>query len=231
MRRAATLLTVAVASVGVLAAVFGLSRSGLVARWAGTRLAATSLSAHAGPAHSPGAAHSKRPAHAKRAAHPKPSDPGPSNPAGFSYNRLAWSAGMAGLPASRPPSLPLPLTRAQRRACPASASACADLKGHLAWLQSAGKVTYGPVRMEPGAPGTRDATPRGTFHVQWKAGPGFVSSEYHDPMPWATFFATGGIAFHGGSLTETSHGCVHLTTADARYFQAHLPIGAEVVVF
>jgi lipoprotein-anchoring transpeptidase ErfK/SrfK len=126
---------------------------------------------------------------------------------------------------------PLSLTGAERRACPVTASACADLKGHLAWLQSGRKVTYGPVRMEPGSPGTPDATPRGTFHVSWKAGPHFVSDEYGDPMPWATFFAPGGIAFHGGSLTQASHGCVHLTTAEARYFQSHLPLGAEVVVF
>ncbi|HEX6507156.1 MAG TPA: L,D-transpeptidase, partial [Chloroflexota bacterium] len=85
--------------------------------------------------------------------------------------------------------------------------------------------------MEPGPPSTPNATLRGTFHVQWKAGPDFVSSEYGDPMPWATFFAPGGIAFHGGSLTTASHGCVHLTVANARYFQDHLPIGAEVVVF
>jgi len=50
-------------------------------------------------------------------------------------------------------------------------------------------------------------------------------------MPWATFFAPGGVAFHGGSLTSWSHGCVHLTVANAHYYQEHLPIGAEVVVF
>lgn len=123
------------------------------------------------------------------------------------------------------------LTRAERRACPAGASACADLKAHVAWLQSGGRVTYGPVRMEPGESGTRSATPVGTFHVEWKAGPHFVSSEYGDPMPYATFFAPGGVAFHGGSLTRASHGCVHLTTASAKYFQSRLPVGAEVVTF
>jgi lipoprotein-anchoring transpeptidase ErfK/SrfK len=50
-------------------------------------------------------------------------------------------------------------------------------------------------------------------------------------MPWATFFAAGGIAFHGGSLTQWSHGCVHLALANARYYNVHLPVGAEVVVF
>jgi hypothetical protein len=118
-----------------------------------------------------------------------------------------------------------------RRSCPAAASACVDLSDHLTWLQSDGRITYGPVRMEPGPPGTQHATPRGTFRVLWKAGPDFISSEYHEPMPYAVFFAPGGIAFHGGSLTTPSHGCVHLEIGNARHYHDHLSIGAEVVVF
>jgi L,D-transpeptidase catalytic domain len=120
---------------------------------------------------------------------------------------------------------------AARRSCPVAASACVDLSDHLTWLQSNGRITYGPVRMEPGPPGTQHATPRGTFHVLWKAGPNYISTEYHEPMPYAVFFAPGGIAFHGGSLTTPSHGCVHLDIGSARYYHDHLPIGAEVVVF
>ena len=85
--------------------------------------------------------------------------------------------------------------------------------------------------MEPGKPGSAHSTPSGTFRVSWKAGPDFVSNIYNEPMPWATFFAPGGIAFHGGSLTHWSHGCVHLAVANAHYYNEHLPIGAEVVVF
>lgn len=118
-----------------------------------------------------------------------------------------------------------------RRSCPAAASACVDLSDDLTWLQSDGRISYGPVRMEPGPPGTQHATPRGTFHVQWKAGANYISTEYHEPMPYAVFFAPGGVAFHGGSLTTPSHGCVHLDTGSARYYHDHLPVGAEVVVF
>lgn len=128
-------------------------------------------------------------------------------------------------------SVPLVLTTYDRQACPASAAACVDLARHITWLQAHGQVTFGPVQMEPGPPGTVHATPAGTFNVSWKAGPDYVSNTYHEPMPWATFFAAGGIAFHGGSLTRSSHGCVHLTVADAHYYNEHLPIGAEVVVF
>jgi lipoprotein-anchoring transpeptidase ErfK/SrfK len=130
-----------------------------------------------------------------------------------------------------PASVSLVLTAADRQACPAKAAACVDLTGHITWLQHDGKVTYGPVQMEPGNPLGKHQTPRGTFHVSWKAGPKFVSSEYHEAMPWATFFAAGGIAFHGGPLTTWSHGCVHLTDHNAHFFQQHLTAGSEVVVF
>jgi hypothetical protein len=119
------------------------------------------------------------------------------------------------------------LNPSARRSCPPAASACADLSADLSWLQSDGKITYGPVRIEPGLP----RTPRGTFHVEWKAGAHYVSTEFNEPMPYAVFFAPGGIAFHGGSLTEKSHGCIHLDIDSARYYYDHLPAGAEVVVF
>jgi hypothetical protein len=141
-----------------------------------------------------------------------------------------------GFPASPSGSVPglavsLVLTAADHRDCPAAATACVDLARHITWLQAQGKITFGPVQMEPGRPTGQHQTPRGTFQVSWKAGPNLVSNIYHEPMPWATFFAPGGIAFHGGSLTAWSHGCVHLTVANAHYYNEHLPIGAQVVVF
>jgi len=134
-------------------------------------------------------------------------------------------------PAARRAAVPLVLTAADRRHCPATATACVDLTRHITWLQANGKTTFGPVQMEPGRPGGGHETPRGAFRVEWKAGPSYVSNIYHDPMPWATFFAAGGIAFHGGSLTAWSHGCVHLADSNAHYYNEHLPIGARVVVF
>jgi hypothetical protein len=119
------------------------------------------------------------------------------------------------------------LSPSARRSCPPAASACADLTASLTWLQSDGKIIYGPVRLKAGLP----RTPRGTFHVQWKAGAHYVSTEFGEPMPYAVFFAPGGIAFHGGSLTKRSHGCIHLDINSARYYDDHLPVGAEVVVF
>jgi L,D-transpeptidase catalytic domain len=126
---------------------------------------------------------------------------------------------------------PLALTNHDYSACPPTAAACVDLSRHLTWLQSDGKVTFGPVRMEPGPPGSANATPRGRFTVIWKGGPNVMSNIYNEPMPWAVQFTSGGVAFHAGSLTLPSHGCVHLTMANAHYYNEHLPIGAEVVVF
>ena len=125
---------------------------------------------------------------------------------------------------------PAPSARA-RSSCPAAATACVDLSDHLTWLQSGGRITYGPVSMEPGPPGTQQATPRGTFRVQWKAGADYISTQYHVPIPYPVFFAPGGVAFHGGSLTTPSHGCVHLDIGSARYYHDHLAAGAEVIVF
>jgi len=142
--------------------------------------------------------------------------------------RLSLPAKSAATP---PAPGPLALTTRDHGMCPPVAAACVDLTRHLTWLQSHGKVTFGPVRMEPGPPGSAHATPRGTFRVTWKGGPNIISNIYHEPMPWPVFFGSGGIAFHAGSLTVPSHGCVHLTKANARYYNEYLAIGAEVVVF
>ncbi|HEY0716157.1 MAG TPA: L,D-transpeptidase [Streptosporangiaceae bacterium] len=166
---------------------------------------------------------------------PAPAPSGtPASSAGASSSRAYSGPAAAVQEAPQAPAaaaVSLVLTAADHRKCPAAATACVNLATHITWLQSGGRVTFGPVRMEPGKPGGGHETPRGTFHVSWKAGPAFVSSIYHEAMPWATFFAAGGIAFHGGSLTEWSHGCVHLTVANAHYYSKNLPVGAEVIVF
>lgn len=156
---------------------------------------------------------------------------GASRPSGSNTAGPAPSAPSprAGLRSAARPDGPLVLSGRVRRACPRAADACVDLNDHLTWLQAGGEVTYGPVPMEPG--GRRDPTPRGVFHVAWKAGPHYISTSFGVPIPWAVFFAAGGIAFHAGSLTSSSHGCVHLRLHDARYYHDHLPIGAEVDVF
>lgn len=106
--------------------------------------------------------------------------------------------------------------------------ACVDLRDKITWLQMGGVAFYGPVPMEPGSPGAE--TPPGTFQVEYKD-QHHISSEFNEPMPNSVFFAPGGIAFHQGSLTKGSHGCVHLTWRDSAYYFNNLPVGAQVVVF
>ena len=133
-------------------------------------------------------------------------------------------------PAQPPPAAPAP--PAVGNNCPPEAIACVDERLRISWLQHDGKITYGPVPVMPGSDGPQDsvATPKGTFHVMRKDAD-HVSSEFGEPMNNSVFFAAGGIAFHEGSLVDTSHGCVHLSPADsARYFQ-ELQKGAEVAVF
>jgi hypothetical protein len=155
--------------------------------------------------------------------------------AGNAANFAAVTGPRLSLPSKSAATPPVPgslaLTARDHSTCPPAAAACVDLSRHLTWLQSDGKVTFGPVRMEPGAPGSANATRRGTFTVIWKGGPNVISNTYNEPMPWAVQFTSDGIAFHAGSLTVPSHGCVHLTMANAHYYNEHLAIGAEVVVF
>jgi lipoprotein-anchoring transpeptidase ErfK/SrfK len=49
-------------------------------------------------------------------------------------------------------------------------------------------------------------------------------------MPHSVFFAPGGIAFHEGSVTEDSHGCVRLTAPAAKVLFGNLSAGQLVQV-
>uniref|UniRef100_UPI00117836A5 L,D-transpeptidase n=1 Tax=Amycolatopsis kentuckyensis TaxID=218823 RepID=UPI00117836A5 len=49
-------------------------------------------------------------------------------------------------------------------------------------------------------------------------------------MPNSVFFAPGGIAFHEGSLSRYSAGCVHLSNAASLKFFTALEKGDEVQV-
>lgn len=131
------------------------------------------------------------------------------------------------LPTTAPPTTqPTPSPRLDK--CPPATLACVDLERRETWLQADGKIIHGPVPMEPGTDGM--ATPRGTFAVEWKDKE-HISGEYGDPMPFSVFFAPGGIAFHEGSLTSPSHGCVHLRHSDAAHYFDALQPGDQVTVF
>jgi hypothetical protein len=118
--------------------------------------------------------------------------------------------------------------------CTKTARACVDLKSQKAWLiDPNGDVTRGPVPVSSGGPG--EETPVGTFSVRWKD-KNHKSQEYKAPngqpapMPYSVFFTSGGVAFHGGSLSRASAGCVHLADPDAIAFYNTLKLGDQVQV-
>ncbi|MGM1063804.1 L,D-transpeptidase [Saccharothrix sp. Mg75] len=101
------------------------------------------------------------------------------------------------------------------------------LSTNESWLISGGQVSYGPVPITSGRPGYE--TPVGTHSVLWKVRDDW-SRPYNAAMPFSTYFVGNGIAFHEGSLTDPSHGCVHLSReAAARYFET-LAVGDRVQV-
>jgi len=111
--------------------------------------------------------------------------------------------------------------------CGAGVDACVDLSTNQTWLLKDGAVTYGPAKITSGRAGYR--TPPGTFKVGWKD-IDHRSSEFNDaPMPYSVFF-NGGIAFHQGSLSVESHGCIHLSRAAAEAYYNALAVGATVQV-
>lgn len=112
--------------------------------------------------------------------------------------------------------------------CNPAARACVDLTNNTSWIQERGKIIYGPVPTTSGMPGHR--TPEGMFKVHWKH-KDHKSSLFNDaPMPYSIFFV-GGIAFHVGSLSDPSHGCIHLSwSAGAQYWDL-LKVGDKVHAF
>jgi lipoprotein-anchoring transpeptidase ErfK/SrfK len=122
--------------------------------------------------------------------------------------------------------------------CTAAASACVDVRKKQAWLIKDGKVFRGPVTIATGGKG--EDTPTGDVFRVYRKDQNHVSEEFKiktgpkkgqpAPMPYSVFFEDGGIAFHAGSPSVASAGCVHLNTADAVAFFNFLQIGQHVQV-
>ncbi|MGW1682821.1 L,D-transpeptidase [Saccharopolyspora sp. NPDC002376] len=112
--------------------------------------------------------------------------------------------------------------------CTVTAKACVSLSRNRAWLIRDGQVYYGEASALGGRPDS--PTPTGTFQVQYKD-KDHVSREYNNaPMPYSVFFTNTGVAFHQGSLTKRSAGCLHLSEKSARTFFDKLNVGDEVQV-
>jgi hypothetical protein len=118
--------------------------------------------------------------------------------------------------------------------CTAAAAACVDVNKKQAWLIRGGKVVRGPVVIATG--GSGKDTPTGNVFRVYRKQADYKSTEFKlpngqpAPMPNAVFFEDGGIAFHAGSPSRASAGCVHLGVADAQAFYNFLNIGDHVQV-
>ncbi|MEQ3541700.1 L,D-transpeptidase [Pseudonocardia tropica] len=118
--------------------------------------------------------------------------------------------------------------RAEGTPCSAAARACVDLANSTAWLIRDGRIEAGPVPASFGKKGQR--TPAGVFQVQWK-NKDHRSAEFDNaPMPFAVFFAPGGVAFHEGNTETESAGCVRLSRANAERWFNSLQVGDRVEV-
>ncbi|GAA4786691.1 L,D-transpeptidase [Actinomycetospora chlora] len=118
--------------------------------------------------------------------------------------------------------------------CSVSTRACVDLESQRAWLIRDGRVVRGPMRIASGGEGK--ATPVGHSYRVYRKDEHHVSGESRTadgrpaPMPYSTFFADGGIAFHAGDPARSSSGCIRMETDDARATFAELQNGDKVQV-
>lgn len=117
--------------------------------------------------------------------------------------------------------------------CTVDTVACVSISQRKAWLFDNGVIKHGPAKIATGGPGQE--TPIGDHVVQWK-NKNHKSQEYMtpdgqpSPMPYAVFFADGGVAFHEGTLARRSAGCVRLAMDDAKRYYTYLQIGDKVQV-
>ena len=124
-----------------------------------------------------------------------------------------------------PPPPPAPVVKPTP--CDISDGACVQLSTNQSWIVRGDKIVHGPVPITSGRKGYE--TPVGKFPVLRKVKDEW-SRPYNGPMPFSTYFTDSGIAFHEGSLTVPSHGCVHLDPQSARYYFQNLAIGETVQV-
>ncbi|MFM1814222.1 MAG: hypothetical protein RLZ98_917 [Pseudomonadota bacterium] len=102
---------------------------------------------------------------------------------------------------------------------PVTLRAVIDLRRQQMTVQEYGKTLYS-WKISSGRDGYR--TPPGKFRPQWRSKMWYSRQYDNSPMPYAVFF-NGGIATHGTSAVSrlgrpASHGCIRLTTGNAKRF-------------
>ncbi|MFP5022468.1 L,D-transpeptidase [Pseudonocardia phyllosphaerae] len=98
--------------------------------------------------------------------------------------------------------------KASAAPCEPTVKACVSLSRGKAWItDGAGTTVFGPFSVLGGR--SDEPTPVGTFSVSMKDA-NYHSREFDAPMPNSVFFFPG-VAFHQGSLSRASAGCLHLS--------------------
>ncbi|MFJ3230913.1 L,D-transpeptidase family protein [Streptomyces sp. NPDC086787] len=109
--------------------------------------------------------------------------------------------------------------------------ACVNLTLQLSWIQDGKKLVHGPVPVRTGR--DKFETRTGLKKISWRD-KDHVSSEYHVSMPYSQFF-DGGQAFHSVGVSmwnpPGSHGCVNMTSKDAKKYWSLLKTGDDVFVY
>lgn len=120
------------------------------------------------------------------------------------------------------------------------------LKKQRMYLMNNQQVLY-TMYVSTGLPDTKHATPRGTYHVQAERGQYFYSaSEQEGAYYWVSWLNHGEFLFHStptdaqGHFIQSvandlgkkpsSHGCVHLSVADAKWVYENIAYGTKVVI-
>jgi peptidoglycan hydrolase-like protein with peptidoglycan-binding domain len=114
------------------------------------------------------------------------------------------------------------------------------------YIKSGSKTIYTMI-VSTGIDGSRSTyTPRGTFHIQPERGTWFYAPRFQEGAEyWVSFLGHGQYLFHSVPMDknrhvivsiakdlghEDSHGCIHLSIPDAKWFYQHIPTGTKVVI-
>jgi lipoprotein-anchoring transpeptidase ErfK/SrfK len=114
------------------------------------------------------------------------------------------------------------------------------------YVKSGSKIIYTMI-VSTGIDGSkRTYTPRGTFYIQPERGTWFYAPRFQEGAEyWVSFLGHGQYLFHSVPMDkhrhvivsiakdlghEDSHGCIHLSIPDAKWFYENIPTGTKVVI-
>jgi len=120
-----------------------------------------------------------------------------------------------------------------------------SLREQRIYIMNGSKIIYTMITSS-GLNGTDTQTPTGTYYVQQQRGTWFYASQYQEGAKyWVSWKGHGEFLFHSLPMdknhqvipdqvaklgVKSSHGCFHLTLADAKWIYDSIPAGTKVVI-